>query len=298
MTTTALPSDFTRQPDRSIGAEVAISRQAQEVQAAMVMAKKFPRDEFASHSRIMQACKRKNLAEHAEYEFPRGGTSVVGPSIRLAEVVAQCWGNIDYGLMELEQKGGKSEVQAYAWDLETNTRRSITFSVPHIRTTKKGTQTLTDPRDIYELVANMGSRRVRACILGVIPGDVIDAAVEECRKTIDGANKEPIKDRIKTMIVAFETEFQVTQAMLEKLIGCKSDAFTENSLIRLRNIGKSLRDGMAKREDFFDFSNTASKDVGKTKAEDDFAAEAARADAGGGATGDPAPNEDDDVEFD
>ncbi|MFD2330055.1 hypothetical protein ACFSR7_12455 [Cohnella sp. GCM10020058] len=257
-------------PARTAQTEALVSRQAQEVQAAMVMAKRFPRDEYAAHARIMQACKRKTLAEHAEYEFPRGGTNVNGPSIRLAEVVAQSWGNIDYGLMEIENKAGKSEVQAYAWDLETNTRRSITFSVPHVRSTKKGMQTLTDPRDVYELIANNGSRRMRACILGVIPGDVIDAAVDECRKTIAGGNKDPIKDRIKAMIVAFESEYQVTQAMLEKLIGCKADAFTENSLIRLRNIGKSLRDGMAKREEFFDFGTAAPKDAGKSKAEDEF----------------------------
>lgn len=157
--------------------EMAISRQAQEVQAAMVIAKKFPRDEVQSFNRIMRACQRKTLAEQAMYEYPRGGTKVTGPSIRLAEAMAQNWGNLDYGIIELEQKNGESQVMAYAWDLETNTRQTKIFSVPHIRSTKKGNVTLTDPRDIYELVANQGARRVRACILGVIPGDVIDSAL-------------------------------------------------------------------------------------------------------------------------
>lgn len=58
--------------------EMAISRQAQEVQAAMVIAKKFPRDEVQSFNRIMRACQRKTLAEQAMYEYPRGGTKVTG----------------------------------------------------------------------------------------------------------------------------------------------------------------------------------------------------------------------------
>ena len=111
---------------RNTQTEMMISRQAQEVQGAMVIAKRFPRDEVESFNRIMQSCKRKSLAESAMYEYPRGGTKVSGPSIRLAEAMAQNWGNIDFGITELEQKNGESQVMAYAWDLETNTRQMFT----------------------------------------------------------------------------------------------------------------------------------------------------------------------------
>ena len=87
---------------RNTQTEMMISRQAQEVQAAMVIAKRFPRDEVESYNRIMQSCKRKSLAESAMYEYPRGGTKVTGPSIRLAEAMAQNWGNLDFGITELE----------------------------------------------------------------------------------------------------------------------------------------------------------------------------------------------------
>ena len=40
--------------------------------------------------------------------------------------------------------------------------------------------------------------------------------------------------------------------MLEKYIGCKCEAFSENDMVRLNNVYRSLKDGMAKREDFFD----------------------------------------------
>lgn len=237
---------------RNTQTEMMVSRQAQEVQAAMVIAKKFPRDEVGSINRILRSCQRKGLAERAMYEYPRGGQKVTGPSIRLAEAMAQNWGNIDFGIMELEQKNGESQVMAYAWDLETNTRQTKVFSVPHIRSTKKGNIPLNDPRDIYEMVANQGARRLRSCILGVIPGDVVDAAVEECHKTLVSGNTEPLIDRVRKGIKLFEDKFSVTKQMIEKYIGCKSEAFSENDMVRLNNVYRSLRDGMAKREDYFD----------------------------------------------
>lgn len=244
------------QPKRAT-TEMVTSRQAQEVQAAMVIAKKFPRDESMSWSRVMKACQRKTLAEQAMYEYPRGGTKVTGPSIRLAEAMAQAWGNIDFGIIELEQKGTSSQVMAYAWDLETNTRQTKIFSVPHVRGTKKGNIPLADPRDVYEMVANQGARRLRACILGVIPGDVVDSAIQECFKTLAGNNKEPLIDRVRAGAKVFEEQFSVTIPMLEKYIGCKLEAFSENDLIRLNNVFRSLKDGMAKREDYFEVTPIA-----------------------------------------
>ena len=79
------------------GMSIATSRQAQEVQAQMVVAKRFPRNETLSISRVMAACNRLSLAESALYAYPRGGTTVSGPSIRLAESLARSWGNIDFG---------------------------------------------------------------------------------------------------------------------------------------------------------------------------------------------------------
>ena len=254
------------------GTAMATSRQAQEVQAAMVVAKNFPRDENQSFARIMNACKRKSLAERAIYEYPRGGENVTGPSIRLAEVLAQNWGNVDFGYIELEQKNGESTVMAYCWDLETNTRQSKVFSVPHVRHTKKGDYALTDPRDIYELVANQSSRRVRSCILGVIPGDIVEEAMLECSRTLSGG-KAPIGDRVRKMISVFQSDFGVPQEALEKYIGCKAEAFTEQSIVRLSGVYTALRDGRAEREQYFDLAvnedATAATDAEATAVDQD-----------------------------
>jgi hypothetical protein len=70
-------------------AESSAQREAQEVQAMMVIAKRFPRDQVQAMDRILQACTRPTLAEGALYSYSRGGSDVTGPSIRLAEAIAQ-----------------------------------------------------------------------------------------------------------------------------------------------------------------------------------------------------------------
>jgi hypothetical protein len=227
-------------------------RYNQEIQGMVFMAKQYPRDQFTAYQRIKQACERKSLATIACYEYPRGGQKVTGPSIRLAEVIAQNWGNMTYGVTELEQKNGESTCMAYAWDLETNVRSEKIFTVKHERKARGAMQKLDDSRDIYELVANMGARRQRACILAVIPKDVIDAAVEECDKTLAGQNTEPIIDRIKKMLDKFKAEFGVSREMIEKRIGVKVDNFTEKDVLSLIKVYNSLKDGISKREDFFE----------------------------------------------
>ncbi|TQF18085.1 hypothetical protein FJU44_20095, partial [Acinetobacter baumannii] len=129
------------------------------------------------------------------------------------EMLAQNWGNIQYGIRELSSENGESTVEAFAWDVETNTRQTKVFQVPHIRYTRNGSKKLTDPRDIYELVANNGARRLRACILGVIPGDVIDDAVNQCEKTIH-ASADTSPEAVQKLVVAFE-QFNVTKKDIE-----------------------------------------------------------------------------------
>ena len=241
------------------------TRQAQEVQAAMVVAKKFPRDEFAAIARIKQSCKRVGLASSAMYAYPRGGQTVTGPSIRLAETVAQNYGNIDFGIIELSQEKGESQVMSYAWDLESNTRVTKIFSIKHERHTKKGVKKLSDPRDIYELVANQGSRRLRACIMGVIPGDIIDVAVSECEQTLKGDQTGPIEDRIRKMLEVFK-EIGVTQKMIEDRLKHNIDATIDIELIGLAKIYKSIKDGMARVEDFFEDKSSPTAKFGDDKA--------------------------------
>lgn len=241
--------------DRRIGAEMMASREAQEVQVAMVAAKKFPRDVCNAYNRIIDDCKRRTLAEKSMYEYPRGGQTVTGPSIHLAKAIARSWGNLDSGFKVLEQGQKESTVMAYCWDLETNYRETKVFTVQHVRETKKGTFPLTDSRDIYELIANQAARRERSCILSVIPQDIIDAAIGQCNVTLQGDGGITKEDAIRDIIYRFQNKYGISKEILESYIGRKAEAFTIQSVTRLRNVYTALNDGTASIDQYFDMSS-------------------------------------------
>lgn len=233
------------------------TREAQEVQAAVFMAKKFPRNENEAIGRILRSCERVGLATKAVYSYPKGGTQVSGPSVRLAEAIAQAWGNIQSGVVELEQREGESTCMAYCWDIETNTRECKIFTVKHQISTRNGMKVLTDPREIYELVANQGARRKRACILNIIPGDVVDEAMARCNKTLQSNNRKPLIDRLRELVDMFQTRYSVPLASIEKYFGYPLDVFTEQDGVTLAGIYNALKDGAAKREDYFQLPKIA-----------------------------------------
>lgn len=234
------------------------SRAMAEIQAAILMAKHAPRNESQCFINIIEACKRPMLAESAQYTYPRGGQLVKGPSIRLAEVLARAWGNVRVGITITTQDADKTEARAYAFDMQTNYMIDQDFVVPHKRTTKKGVTKLTDERDIRELVQNIGSRYLRGCILRLIPGDVVESALEQVEKTLLSSDV-PIAERIKRMVVAF-SELGVGVEHIEKRLGHNLDATIPAELVTLQTIFKTIKDGMADRSQFFDIKSTVAKD--------------------------------------
>lgn len=234
-------------------AMVAVEQQRvmAEVQAQMMMARANPRDPIFAMDRILNACTRPGLAEAAIYQYSRGGTDISGPSIRLAEAMAQSWGNIKTSVRELEQRDGASTVQAIAWDLETGYSADKVFQVPHVRYTKSGgAKRLEDPRDVYEAVSNNAARRLRACILAVIPGDVAEAAVLQCETTMK-TTADTSPEAMQKMVGAFE-KFGVSRAQIEVRIQRRLDAIQPAQVVSLRKIYASLHDGMSTPADWFD----------------------------------------------
>lgn len=243
------------QPETHHMVAIEQSKAIQEVQAAFVIAKKFPRDETKSFARIIKSCQRIKLAEQALYRLPISGSTKEGPSIRLAEVVAQAWGNLRFGIKELARESTRSVCIAYCLDLETNTTVELDFTVDHwIEVGKapnpKVKKPITDPVEIDRLIANRGARKLRNCILNVIPGDIIDEAVKACRKTVAGGGGEPLTDRIRKMVTAF-TELSITTEMIEARLGHSVASTTGEEIVDMTSIYRSIVDKQAKRADFF-----------------------------------------------
>ena len=235
---------------------IEASRAIAEAQGKLVIAKRFPRDEVAAYNRVAQACQRKGIAEKAFFSYNRGGSTVSGVTIRFAEELARCWGNIDYGIKELSQDDGKSEMQAYAWDLETNAQSVQNFTNPHIREVQGKAKVLTSQRDIYENNANMGARRLRSRILAILPNDLVDMAIAECKKTLAGNNDEPLIDRVKKMVVAF-SKLGVTQEQIELKLKRKVENMTADDFVEYIGIYNAIKNGESKVADWFEGEKTS-----------------------------------------
>lgn len=238
------------------------------VLASIWIAKQFPRDLAEVTARMNQACSRLTLAQSATYALPRGGTTVEGPSIRLAEALIGAWGNAEAGWKEVgrhwDPKGadGKgcmvSECVAFCFDKETNVRREISFTVNHTRDKNEyegGKKVmkrvaLESERDVYELCANMASRRLRACILQVLPGWLTEEALEVVGRTLESGDKRSLPDMIRSMEAKFR-EYGVTRAQLEKNLGHVLEETTKPEIIRLGKVFNSIAEGLVRVKDVF-----------------------------------------------
>lgn len=249
----------------SAGAMVTVEEGANiaEIQAKMILARNFPRDLERCMANIIFECKNKKLAEKAMYEFPRGDSVVRGPSIRLVECVARHFGNILSGVKEISTSadGRKATVKSFCWDLESNFADEKIFEVEYTRTVKKGgiptTYPITDPRDRYEMLANMGARRKRACVQAIIPTYIIDEAMEVCQETLENAIKnenaqKSIEEIRANMLEAFKGMVDwITEADFETVCGKPFDSLNTKDIVKLRNLYNAAKDGYVKLEAAF-----------------------------------------------
>lgn len=257
---------FAREHAKHISAgavEIESQRAIAEVQASLTIAKARPRDPHQAFENMLVSCSRPSLAQKAFYSFPRAGQTVTGPSIRLAEELARIWGNMEYGIRELSHRDGETEMEAYAWDLETNMKSSQRFTVKHEISTRNGVKELTDQRDIYELGANLGARRLRSRILAILPPDYVDAAVQACAFTLTGGGQKSFEDRVKDMLKAFAS-LGVTKKHIEDRIGVKLTEILPDQFTELIGIYNTLKSGERKASEFFGAAASAAPEEGSS----------------------------------
>ena len=226
------------QPAASQATLTEQARAVAEVQAAVTVAQQVRRDQGRAEAEMKATCERLSVANKAFYSVPNRGS---GPTVHLMRELARIWGNIDYGVRELNRNDaeGISEIQAYAWDQETNVKSTRSFIVPHERMARKTRQKLTDLGDIYLNNQNVGARAVRECIAAVLPTWFTDEAQTLCQTTLQNGDGEPLPARIEKMLGAFH-KHNVTQAMIEAKLKRKRTAWSAGDLAELTTIFQSL----------------------------------------------------------
>lgn len=227
------------------------AREIAAIQGKIFMARQFPRDMEEVKKKIQASCSRPSLASGAVYQYARQGTTVTGPSIRLAEVLSLAFGNIESSTEVLDQDDERSIVKVWAWDYESNRQSSRTFVVRHERDTRGGKKKLSDNRDIMEQINNIAARNRRACILELIPIDYQELALNTCEQTLK-SNVTLTQNTINDMLDAFKNNFGVTRGQIEKRIQSNAESISIGKFLELRRIYASINDGVGKIEDFFE----------------------------------------------
>lgn len=248
---TRLPSEPAVAGPATITQATAVeqARAVAEVAAAVRVAQQFPRDVPRAIDRMRQACQQRALAERAFYSLPRAGGRVEGSTVHLARELAACWGNVDYGVREMrrDDDAGESEMQAWAWDQETNVRSSRSFVVPHARMVGKGRdktrERLIDLGDIANQNNSVAARAVRETIFTILPVWFRTEAEEIAARTLKGdTGTKTVAQQAADIVHAFEA-LGVTKVQLEAHVERPAKDWTERDLAVLRVLGSEIKRG-------------------------------------------------------
>lgn len=255
---------------RTQATAVEQARAVAEVAAAVRVAQENPRDETRAIARMRQACGQQALADRAFYSVPRAGGRVEGSTVHLARSLAACWGNVDYGIRELKRddEAGESEMQAWAWDQESNVRSSRSFVVPHARmvgSAKRGDkrrERLDDLGDIANNNNSVAARAVRETIFTILPVWFTAEAETLCAATLKGqGGDKPLAAQVADMLNLYLTTFGVNQRQLEAFVALPAAEWSPQTLGNLRVLGGELSRGEKRVDDEFPSERAATEAV-------------------------------------
>jgi len=247
-------AEFTPRPPALNAASQATlveqQRAIAEVQAAVVVAQQCPRDLGRAEAEMREACGRTALAERAFFRVTNRGQ---GPSVHLARELARVWGNVQYGVKETRRDdvNGVSEVLAFAWDVQTNTRSERSFVVPHQRMKDGKRIPLVDLTDVYLNNQNIGARAVRECIFTVLPTYFVEMAEVICRETLTHGDGKPLSERITEMLSWAAATFGVKVGQIEERLGKRRGQWDAGDVAQMRITFLSIQRGETTVEDEF-----------------------------------------------
>jgi hypothetical protein len=235
------------------------ARAAAEVQALVVVAQNCPRNVESAVAEMDESCGNAEFAAAAFYDFTRGKDDKGKPKrifdltiVAMKELI-RCWGNVQYSYTELRQdrQRHESEMLVWAWDMQRNNRAERRIVVPHVRNTSYGDKTLTDVRDVYELLTNNASRRLRECLKDVLPPWYLDRARKSLLRTLEHGGGVPLAERKANAVGKFAADHNVTQDQLERRLDRKSAQWTALDLAKLTTINTAITQGRATVVDEF-----------------------------------------------
>lgn len=253
-------------PQKLGATEIQAQARAQaEIQSAIIAAKRWPRDEEQCFVRIIKSMERPSMADAAEYEFPRGGQKVSGPTIKLMREFSRIWGNCRSGFRVVDSmiNGRDTDfvlLMGYAYDLETGTYKEYEDRFrPRVQRKLNGKTewVIPDERDLRELTNSRGSRLERNALRAVLPPDMVDEACKKADDTLSKAAKGQLEinreDSIRQLALRY-AKVGVSTEILVKWLGHELKLIGPDKFAELMKALKSIEAGTLKREEFFEIA--------------------------------------------
>jgi hypothetical protein len=205
-------------------------------------AKAYPRNlKRATENAIAIVTLDKDTAATCTYSVPRSGKVITGPSVHLAKILSQCWGNlrIEAKVISVDDKTLTS--QAVAFDLENN----LAIKVEVKRSIMTRTGRMND--DMIVVTGNAGnSIALRNAVLSVIPRSIVDKVQNEAKSLLIGdvSDKTKMITRRKQIFDGLKDTYSLTEKEILSAIGKAAiDHVTADDLVTLIGIGQAIKDG-------------------------------------------------------
>jgi hypothetical protein len=194
------------------------------------------------------------IAATCNYAVPRGGKKVSGPSVHLAKIIAQVWGNmrIDAKVVDIDQARITSE--SVCWDLESNL--AVKTQIKRSITGKTGRFS----EDMITVTGNAAnSIALRNAILSVIPKGIVDKVYNAAKQTITGdvSDKNKLIAKRVEVFAGLRDAFGVSDKEILFAVGKAAIDFVDaDDIITLVGVGQAIRDGDTTVDQAFKGENT------------------------------------------
>ena len=228
----------------------AVNRAEIDIQVAT--AKQYPRDINSTLNKIATyATMDKETAEDCFYVLRRRGSNgqdsvIEGLSVRMAEIIAGCWGNIRVQTRIIGNDGKMITAQAICHDLETNF--AVSKEVKRRITDRNGR---TFSEDMQVVTGNAAaSIAFRNAVLAVIPKAVTKKVINEVKQVALGQAID--LDTARANCVSNFAKAGVTEDMLLQYLGIKSVAdIDKEAIFELRATWNAIKEGTTSVQETF-----------------------------------------------
>lgn len=266
------------------GTEMYEAGQRAEFDIQIATAKRFPRNlARVKENAVAIITMDKATAEQCRYALPRGGKTLSGPSVHLARIIVQQYGNIrvDARVKQITDKQIISE--AVCFDLETNyavkveVRRSIMQNeTVWDEKTKKSVRTGKMIRmndDMITVTGNASnSIAFRNAVFAVIPKGITDVCYNTAMEMMTGDLSDEAKliKKRNDVLGKMKTAYNITEEQILTAIGLRSiNQVKAEQIADLIAIGQSIKDGDTTVDEAFGLIKPkTSAEAAKEKKED------------------------------